>query len=289
MMKHAYLIVCHNNFEILKKLVAVLDDSRNDIYIHVDRKVRNFSKIKECLAVQNATLTFVKRIHVSWGGYSQIKAELILLEAATKTKHTYYHLISGVDMPIKSQSEIHAFFAENLGKEFISIDEKSEDGELFAARIKHYHFLQDIIGRNHGLNIAVAEKVEQYLLKIQRFLRINRLRYFSCGLYKGGNWFSITHGMAEYILVKKREIHKRYRFGLCADELFLQTTAMASPYAENVTGDIMRYTDWNRGSPYVFRSEDYEALISSEKLFARKFDENIDMEIVNKIYRSISV
>ena len=287
MVKHAYLIICHNNFGILKKLVSALDDSRNDIYIHVDRKVRDIAKIKECLEVQNATLTFVKRIRVSWGGFSQIKAELILLEEAAKTKHAYYHLISGVDMPVKSQDEIHAFFSENQGSEFISIDEKSEDGELFEGRIKYYHFLQDFIGRNRGVHIAVAEKLEQFLLKLQEQTKINRLRYFPMSLYKGGNWFSITHRMALYVLQNKKEIRKRYCFGLCADELFLQTTAMASPYAANVICDAMRDIDWNRGSPYTFRVEDYESLISGEKLFARKFDENLDMEIVDRIYSYI--
>ena len=31
-MKHAYLIIAHNEFKILEKLVHLLDDSRNDIY-----------------------------------------------------------------------------------------------------------------------------------------------------------------------------------------------------------------------------------------------------------------
>ena len=30
--RHAYLIMCHNNFIHLTKLVQVLDNSKNDIY-----------------------------------------------------------------------------------------------------------------------------------------------------------------------------------------------------------------------------------------------------------------
>lgn len=287
MAKHAYLIMCHNNFKVLEKLVSALDDPRNDIYIHIDRKVHNLSEIRKRLAVSHATLRLTKRIRVNWGGFSQIKAELMLLEEAVKTKHEYYHLISGADMPIKTQDEIYAFFAEHRGREFISIDEKSEDGELFAARIKHYHFFQDFIGRNRGLHIAIVEKVERILLKIQNLIGINRLKCTSCILYKGGNWFSITHEMAEYILLNKKKI-KKYRFGLCADELFLQTIAMASPYAVNISSDTMRFIDWKRGSPYTFQSEDYASIVTSEKLFARKFDENVDLEIVDRIYKYIT-
>ena len=36
MKKHAYLIMAHNNPYILKKLLNLIDDKRNDIYLHID-------------------------------------------------------------------------------------------------------------------------------------------------------------------------------------------------------------------------------------------------------------
>lgn len=33
--KHAYLIMCHNNFIQLKKLLMLIDNERNDIYIYI--------------------------------------------------------------------------------------------------------------------------------------------------------------------------------------------------------------------------------------------------------------
>ena len=33
--------MCYNNFKHLIKLLAALDDARNDIYIHVDKKAVN--------------------------------------------------------------------------------------------------------------------------------------------------------------------------------------------------------------------------------------------------------
>lgn len=35
MNKHAYLIIAHNDFYILEKLLMLLDDERNDIYSQV--------------------------------------------------------------------------------------------------------------------------------------------------------------------------------------------------------------------------------------------------------------
>ena len=36
--RHAYLILAHHHFGQLRKLISLLDDPRNDIYVHVDRK-----------------------------------------------------------------------------------------------------------------------------------------------------------------------------------------------------------------------------------------------------------
>lgn len=38
-MRHAYCIIAHSNPQQLWHLIDLLDDERNDIYIHVDQKV----------------------------------------------------------------------------------------------------------------------------------------------------------------------------------------------------------------------------------------------------------
>ena len=40
--KHAYLIMAYNQFYILEKLLQLIDDERNDIFIHIDEKVEIF-------------------------------------------------------------------------------------------------------------------------------------------------------------------------------------------------------------------------------------------------------
>ena len=49
----------------------------------------------------------------------------------------------------------------------------------------------------------------------------------------------------------------------------------------------MRFIDWNKGNPYIFRSIDFEQLMSSDRMFARKFDENRDNEIIMKLQKYI--
>ena len=40
--KHAYLIMAHDHLDFLKERLLCLDDSRNDIYLHIDRKAGSF-------------------------------------------------------------------------------------------------------------------------------------------------------------------------------------------------------------------------------------------------------
>lgn len=76
---HAYLIIAHNEFEVLQKLVGALDDPRNDIYIHFDKKVSELPHLE----VKYSNLYICrKRIDVHWGDISQLKAEYVLWEEA---------------------------------------------------------------------------------------------------------------------------------------------------------------------------------------------------------------
>lgn len=85
MNKHAYLIIAHNEFAILEKLITILDAEYNDFYIHIDKKVKDydFDRLKKNV---NKSQIYIsqKRINVHWGGYSQIETELLLMQQCTK-------------------------------------------------------------------------------------------------------------------------------------------------------------------------------------------------------------
>lgn len=129
MQKHAYMIIAHNEFDLLEILVRLLDDPRNDIYVHIDAKVKNFDFKTFQALTQYSRLRFTpRRISATWGDFSLVNTELLLLQTAVAGEdpaqpYAYYHLISGVDLPIKSNDDIHAFFEKNAGKEFVHFSE----------------------------------------------------------------------------------------------------------------------------------------------------------------------
>ena len=284
--KHAYLIEAHCNKEQLKILLDCLDYEKNDIYLHIDLRSKVLKDIEKEVNLKKSSLYIVKPVKVRWGGYSQIQAELNLLEAAyKKDEYCRYHLISGVDLPIKTQKEIHDFFDKD-NKEYVQYDYKDNQEEIMN-RAGKYHFLRDHIDRNNYF-FNVIEKMS---LVIQNILKINRCKKNKIKLKKGGNWFSITSNATKYVLENKKWIQKQFKNTKCCDEVFLQSLIYNSKFKNNLFYDpyekrntSLRYIDWKRGNPYTFRITDFNDLISSHYMFARKFDENVDNEIILKIH-----
>ena len=286
--RHAYLLLCHNHLSQLLKLLELLDDPVNDIFIHIDKKSRELQQNRLLAAVQQAGIFFVSPVPVFWGGYSMIRAELRLLRAARKEgPYAYYHLISGADLPLKSQREIHDFFREKAGKEFITFDTVGKEQGNFYDRVRYYYWLQDRIGRSGSVLANLLRLLDSKLLHLQKRLSVDRLKGKEEAFYKGDSWFSITDDLARYVLEQKPFIRRHFRFSLCADEIFLQTIVMNSLFRDRVEPLSTRFIDWDRGNPYVFKTADYEQLAASPKLFARKFDETKDNEIILRIGRMV--
>lgn len=269
---HAYLIMAHNNFGILEKLITMLDAPCNDIYIHIDKRVKNFDFEHYKKLAKHSRVCFTERIRIVWGDISMVNAEYILLKKAYEdpTEYKYYHLISGVDLPLKTAEELADFFDKAYPKEFVHFAKSMN--KIEESRIKHYHFFT---GRRNILN-RIATKTEQLL---QTALRIDRTR--GGRIARGSQWFSITDKFAEYLMQNEEKIKKRMKFTFIPDEFFVQCAAVNSEFADNLyvgrfddsCEQNMRYIDWTRGNPYTFCESDFDEVMNSGNLFARKLTE----------------
>lgn len=290
MNKQAILIMYHNDYNILEKLLKQIDNKYFDIYLHVDKKVKKFDFEKTKKLLQKSNIFFVKRLNVKWSTFSQIECELNLLKESTKNNYSYYHLISGNDLLLKDSNEIYDFFTKQKEKEFIAYTNLESISEQELERIKYYHILNKNRRHQNKIIRILSTKIYYKLVSIQKKMKINRLKNVNLQFRKGANWFSITNNLAKYVLTKEKEIHKIYKYSNCADELFLQTIAYNSEFKENIYHEspdehqnIKRHIDWKRGEPYTFKIEDYEELFRSNCFFARKFSSETDAEIIDKL------
>ena len=292
--KHAFLIMAYDDFDFLKELMMAIDDERNDIYLHIDRRAKVCKKDIEKIT-NKARVFFVDGIKVTWGSENQIEAELRLLKASlNENEYKYYHLLSGHDFPLVSQNEFHEFFDEKYGFQFI--DCRFENIEPMLFRVKYYFPFQTLSSGKNIFN-RFTNKVGTF---IQRLFGINRTIDSIIYGY-GGNWFSITDDFARYVVSMEEFIKKNFYQGLCSDEMFIQTLWLNSPMFdinklyENIPDNskleqhyrnALRAVDFLSGtgiSPCTFNENDYEMLKKSSCIFARKLDSNKSMLLVKRI------
>ncbi len=294
MKRHAYLIMAHNEFKMLIKLLEELDDPRNDIYLHIDKKAGRVDLRRLKDAVHKSHLYMISRSDIYWGTISVVKCELRLLEAAVKGDYHYYHLLSGQDFPLKSQDYIHQYL-DNKNDEYITCHRDGEPGYDFKYKIQFYYPLLRFVGKGdftgNSINAKFGRKLaylQLRLTELQNSHKVDRTRkYRDDFFYKGDQWFSITHDFATYVLNFKKQIMRMYFITDCPDEIFLSTLAMNSPYKERIMNKSLRKIDWERGQPYEFELSDLEELKESQDLFVRKVSYNRNSDLVEALIRYI--
>ncbi len=290
MKKHAYLIMAHNEFHMLKKLITELDDVRNDIFIHIDKKTKFVDENEIKSWAEKSKVVFIPRRRIYWGHYSIVQCELELLREATKGEYTYYHLISGVDFPLKSQEVIHEFFDEE-DREFVVYHTDGENGDHFLYKIKSFYPFFKIASKGPfdgpGKKQVLIREIAGFQQKLVDFQENHGLdrtkKYSNETIYKGNQWFSITHDFAMFILANEKRIQSRYRMTNTPDEFFVSNLAMNSDFSKRVNNEDYRLIDWKRGNPYEFTVDDLDELEASDKFFARKISYDRNPELVNEL------
>ena len=283
-MRHAYLILAHEKPEVLKELLKEIDDPRNDIFLHIDLKAT--FKASEFKTINANLFIITNRLDARWGDFSLVEAELLLLENALSTNvYSRYHLISGVDYPIKTQDYIHNFCLKYSDTEFIGFAQNVNKHEI-QWRSQHYFLFSD----SFKSSSLIKKILRRLFASLQSILRYKR----SIGLEikKGAQWWSITNDFAQYIFSKSDYIRRNFSHTYCPDEMVFQTICWNSPFRNrlfdinNEFNGCLRYIPWEKGilRPLVY--SDYDKMNKSSAFFGRKFSLNSILEY--KLWKSQS-
>lgn len=282
-MKHAYLIIAHNEPEILQLLLSSLDDVRNDIYVHIDKKASFDGTMLQ--TVKSGLHVLPVRMDARWGDFSLVEIELLLFqEAYSHGSYAYYHLLSGVDLPVKSQDYIHRYCDEHQGKEFIGIAQHVSQREL-DWRSQHWF----VYSRDFQSGNLFKKIVRGVLARMQSLIGYRRT---SLQVKKGSQWCSITHDFVQYLLQNKLLIRKIFNHTYCPDELFIQTLCWNSEFKNRIYNPndefegCKRYIKWENGVLQPLTLQEVDAMLLSSRWFARKFtsdNKHVVMEVVKRI------
>ena len=291
-MKQGVLITAFNQFGLLKKLIDFFDDDFS-ILIFLDKK-SNYSEEEIEILRNSRNVVFLTRLfNVNWGGPKQLKSRLLLAEEALKFKDLeYFHFITGQDFPIKNCDYIKDFILNNKGKEFIGnteLPKKEWIGNGGLDRMRYYYF-HDYI----NYKTRIGKRVLKASRFLQKLLKVNRK--FPEGfpkLFGGSPFWTLSYPCLKYVVDYTKEnpkFLKRFDFCFAATEIYFQTILMNSYFKENVVNKSLRYIDYERRnnySPAFLDETDYEKLLASDALFARKFKFPTSEKLISKLEANI--
>jgi hypothetical protein len=276
-MKIAFLILAHKNPKQLQRLLNALQHPAFHFYIHIDTKT-DAGPFK--YLIDNKTVFLVnKRTKIYWAGYGTIQATLNGFEEIPLSNYDYVNVISAQDFPLKPADEIYNYIEERMGTEFITCHNFNE--WPVAPRVQKYHLINWQIPGKYRL-----EKLLNFILPKRKF----PLDYKIVGC---ANWFTITTKAAQYILDflnKHPKVVSYFKYCWGADEFIFSTILYNSSFKDKIADNLI-YVDWSSGKahPKILTVDDYEAMRSSLKLFARKFDMETDSVILNMLEELIGV
>ena len=301
-MQKNYLILAHKNPLQLGRMIERLDDGASKFFIHLDAKTP-IESFAACL--EGGHIRFIEpRERCVWGDFSIVRATIHLMEAASKEQGVFI-LMSGQDYPIQSQGYINDFLESNKEFDFIEIEplEEKWKPKMVKDKLEHYHILHSE-ERGHSNCYAPFAycSVFQKLRTLTHLLkgRLSRKNFrLLCSLpkrvapferqYAGSQFWAFSertfYAVLHYIREHKAALEEYYKYTSSPDEIYFHSVLMHLVAKDSTIKlkEQITYVNYFRKNN-VFITDDFEKLSSAKgKLFARKFDTDIDIEILNKL------
>lgn len=311
----AYHILCHDNFKQVSRLIESLYSESDTFLIDIDDgKNPNTKPIKKWLEKNNVHVN--RDANIGWGASGTLRktfsGALSLLELDANWE--YYVVLSGQDLPLKSNAHIKNVLAEGAKKQTnfirchqppvldladIPIDNTGSRCVLWGDRGHTKVFAKPgAINPQHSMYartlVDVAEVGEEgavYVGTADPFLRKYRREFFAKYSFQmGANWFNLHRSFVEHMAEDPftYELYSALKTSFIPDESFFQTCIMNGPFRNTVSKDYGRLI--LRPGPIprvkVFDSSDWSVISSCSELYGRKFDSRHDVRIIDTVLKS---
>ena len=271
--KLAYFIMVHHKPAQFGWLLDAIDDPDDLILVHVDMKSRLGLK-----ADRRGIMAEVRRLcagrpnvrilpsrFTNWGGWSLSQMLLDTIAEALKADGgwDYFINLSGQCYPLKPMPVVKQTLAER--------------GDVL-----HVELLRIADLPAYDWHHAASPMLELPLKAFRRAGRQAEPNGFAVD-HKGSQWVILPRVFCEWIATSSAvaPIAKYLSRRLLSDELIMQALALNSPYRDRIAGHYGREIYWP--GPRLITRDDLPVLIRSEALFARKFDAEVDVEVLDEL------
>jgi hypothetical protein len=269
----AYSLLVHRNPAQVCRLLDAIYAPAHVYAIHVDARMSSdvLPPIKGW-AKTKPNVVFTESVTCHYASWSLVQAELNMATQLRKMSPDWTHLInlSGQDFPLATQREVRAFLDQHPRTSFmLRIDPHERWGATVSARYR-------------DLNVVWRGKI--------RHLPIRRPGAPRAQWFGSSQWKILSREAVDYLLDDPTALSLRraFRFGLVPDESYVPTVLFNSKLAQSIVADYKRYIDWDVPvGPKVLGIGDFDKMLDSGALFARKVDLDVDGELVRRLERRL--
>jgi hypothetical protein len=272
----AYIVSAYKLPAQLERLLRRLEAPGVSFAVHVDRKTRRSTWEEMVSRCRGLDVIWLPRHRSQWGGFGHVRATLKGIDHVVESgmPFDYAVLLTGQDYPLRSADEIASFLGEANGRSYM----------------RHIALPWESWGARGGL-----DRIEDWHVITYRrlHLALPLRRKLPGGLqpYGGSAYWCLSERLVHFVhgfLSENPDYVRFFEHVFVPDELFFQTIIMNSELRDTVENDDLRYLDWTREpAPAVFTRADLPQLESATQLFARKFDETVDSEILDALDRHL--
>lgn len=273
--KMAFLISAYTEPFSLHALVKKLDKMvLADFYIHIDKKVR-IEPFQDGLMNMPNVYFLEDRIRVYWGGYSQVEMQMLMIKEMLRRNIKYGRVINltGTDYPVVSRKILHEVLNESEVEYICGFEVNSELRTGNKKMIYKYSrfYLMDTYRVIRALVIR---------MRLPRFsFRRNQI-----SIYYGSEYWALTYACIEELYnnyIRNEPLQELLRFSFVPSEAWMHTMFFNSKWRDRAVKrpedcdynliNLSPITYFKYGNAIKILDEgDYEDIISSGRLFARK-------------------
>ena len=295
-------MLAHKNKNQIERLISVLQHPLIDIYIHLDKKSDlSPSDFEHC----NVRFTN-NRIDITLFDFSMVEAEMELIRTASSyEKYGYYILMSGQCYPIRHINNIYDYLCKVYPKPLIEVISPKVVTK-FNKQFKYSYAMKKMrtvcssnIRKKFPLIGPYLWKIIGGFIFLLTLIKTSflgspqkRLNDMNINPFFGPQWWILPDIAIEEIanMWENKKFCSCMRDCYSSDETFFQTAIMI--HAErfkivlNEKGYYLNkkwFTIFSQGHPVMLTYEQFEKMISSEMLFARKFDIEKDSVILDML------